>query len=86
LAGLAESPVVLLVGAHPVGKSMLIQSAAVPKDPRYFTLEDAGCLAVIKADPVGFPSTYNEPLARDEIQGAPEVAENGLFIRKNCLS
>ncbi len=73
LAGLADSPVVLLVGARQVGKSTLIQSASVQKDRRYFTLDDAGLLAAVKADPAGFLSTYSEPLALDEIQRAPEL-------------
>lgn len=73
LAGLADSPVVLLVGARQVGKSTLIQSPAVQKDRRYFTLDDAGVLAAVKADPAGFLNTYAEPLALDEIQRAPEL-------------
>ncbi len=73
LAGLADSPVVLIVGARQVGKSTLIQSAAVQKGRRYLTLDDAGLLAAVKADPAGFLDTYSEPLALDEIQRAPEL-------------
>jgi predicted AAA+ superfamily ATPase len=64
LAGLADSPVVLLVGARQTGKSTLIQSAAFQKDRRYFTLDDTGVLAAIQADPAGFLHTYPEPLVQ----------------------
>lgn len=73
LAGLADSPVVLLVGARQAGKSTLIQSAAIQEGRRYFTLDDASLLAAVKADPAGFLNTYSEPLALDEIQRAPEL-------------
>ena len=74
LAGLADSPVVLLVGARQTGKSTLIQSPGIQKDDRRFlTLDDASVLAAAKTDPAGFLSSYPEPLALDEIQRAPEL-------------
>ena len=74
LAGLADSPVVLLVGARQSGKSTLIQSAAFQKAKRrYITFDDANNLAAAKADPAGFLNAYPEPLTLDEIQRVPEL-------------
>ena len=74
LAGLTDSPVVLLVGARQTGKSTLIQSRAFQTgNRRFLTLDDAGVLAAAKADPAGFLASFPEPLALDEIQRAPEL-------------
>jgi uncharacterized protein len=74
LAGLADSPVVLLVGARQTGKSTLIQSPAFQKDNRRFiTFDDASILSAAKADPAGFLNSYPEPLALDEVQRIPEL-------------
>jgi predicted AAA+ superfamily ATPase len=74
LAGLADSPVVLLVGARQTGKSTLIQSPAFQKAKRRFiTFDDANNLAAAKADPAGFLNAYSEPLTLDEIQRVPEL-------------
>jgi predicted AAA+ superfamily ATPase len=72
LAGLADSPVVLLVGARQTGKSTLIQAPAFGKTKRRFiTFDDANNLAAAKADPAGFLNAYPEPLTLDEIQLSP---------------
>jgi hypothetical protein len=74
LAALADSPVVLLVGARQSGKSTLIQSPGIQKNNRRFlTLDDANVLAAAMTDPAGFLSSYPEPLVLDEIQRAPEL-------------
>lgn len=74
LAGLADSPVVLLVGARQTGKSTLIQAPAFGKAKRRFiTFDDANNLAAAKADPAGFLNAYPEPLTLDEIQRVPEL-------------
>ncbi len=74
LAGLADSPVILLVGARQTGKSTLIQSPAFQKPKRRFiTFDDANNLAAAKADPAGFLNAYPEPLTLDEIQRVPEL-------------
>lgn len=74
VAGLADTPVVLLVGARQTGKSTLIQSGAFHKGKRRFlTFDDASVLAAAKADPAGFLAAYPEPLALDEIQRVPEL-------------
>jgi predicted AAA+ superfamily ATPase len=73
-AALADSPVVLLVGARQTGKSTLIESPAFRKDKRrYITFDDANALVSAKADPAGFLSAYPGPLALDEIQRVPEL-------------
>lgn len=74
LAGLADSPVVLLVGARQTGKSTLIQSPAFQKVKRRFiTFDDANNLAAAKADPAGFLNANSEALTLDEIQRVPEL-------------
>ena len=74
LAGLADTPVVLLVGARQTGKSTLVQSPAFQKAKRRFiTFDDANNLAAAKADPAGFLNAYPEPLTLDEIQRVPEL-------------
>jgi hypothetical protein len=74
LAGLADSPVVLLIGARQTGKSTLIQSPAFQKaERRFITFDDANNLASAKADPAGFLNAYPEPLTLDEIQRVPEL-------------
>ena len=74
LAGLADTPVVLLIGARQTGKSTLIQSPAFRKDNRRFiTFDDASVLAAAKADPAGFLNAYPETLALDEVQRIPEL-------------
>ena len=74
LAALADSPVVLLVGARQTGKITLIESPAFRESNRRFiTFDDANVLAAAKADPTGFLSSCPEPLALDEIQRVPEL-------------
>ncbi len=74
LAGLADSPVVLLVGARQTGKSTLIQSPSFQKTKRRFiTFDDANSLAAAKSDPAGFLNAHPEPLTLDEIQRVPEL-------------
>lgn len=74
VAALADSPVVLLVGARQTGKSTLIESPAFQKgNRRYITFDDANALAAAKADPAGFLNLHPEPLALDEIQRVPEL-------------
>lgn len=74
LAGLKDTPVVLLVGARQTGKSTLIQSDAFHKGKRRFlTFDDASVQAAAKADPDGFLASFPEPLALDEVQRVPEL-------------
>jgi predicted AAA+ superfamily ATPase len=74
LAGLKDTPVVLLVGARQTGKSTLIQSDALRKNSRRFlSFDDTSVLAAAKADPAGFLASFPEPLALDEVQRVPEL-------------
>lgn len=74
LAALADSPVVLLVGARQVGKSTLIQAPQfLSGKRRFFTFDDANVLASAKADPAGFLNAHPEPLILDEVQRVPEL-------------
>lgn len=74
LTGLADSPVVLLIGARQTGKSTLVQAPAFQEAHRRFlTFDDSNILAAAKADPAGFLNAYNEPLILDEVQRVPEL-------------
>jgi predicted AAA+ superfamily ATPase len=74
IAALADSPVVLLVGARQTGKSTLIESPVFrERNRRFITFDDANALAAAKADPAGFLSACPEPLALDEVQRVPEL-------------
>lgn len=74
LAALADSPVVLVVGARQSGKSTLIQASQfLNGNRRFFTFDDANVLAAAKADPAEFLNTHPEPLILDEVQRVPEL-------------
>jgi predicted AAA+ superfamily ATPase len=71
---LADTPVVLLVGARQVGKTTLVQSLIGERYPaRSVTLDDATVLAAVRADPAGFLAASSGPLAIDEVQRAPDL-------------
>jgi uncharacterized protein len=70
-AALADTPVVLLVGARQTGKSTLARTF-VPKN-RYVTLDDATTLASAKADPTAFVEQFDTLVAIDEVQRVPEL-------------
>lgn len=73
-AALADSPVVLVVGARQVGKSTLIQAPQfLNGNRRFVTFDDANVLASAKADPAGFLNSHPEPLTIDEVQRVPEL-------------
>jgi len=74
LKALSDSPVVGLIGARQTGKTTLVRELAAKEHPaRYFTLDDAGVLSAIKADPAGFIAGLDGPVILDEIQRAPEI-------------
>ena len=75
LAALADTPVVLMIGARQSGKSTLVQQiAGGPHPARYRTLDDADTLAAALSDPTAFVAGGDErPLVIDEIQRAPEL-------------
>jgi predicted AAA+ superfamily ATPase len=72
---LQDTPVVLLNGARQTGKSTLVRGEMLGNsDARYLTLDDAGVLAAVEADPGGFLSGLEGPVILDEVQRSP-----GLF-------
>lgn len=74
LEALADTPVVLLVGARQVGKTTLVQSLDNVSPPdRSVTLDDATVLAAVSADPAGFLDVSSGRIVVDEVQRAPEL-------------
>lgn len=71
---LADTPVVLLIGARQTGKSTLVQSPELAgQDRQYLTFDDPSILAAAKHDPVGFIAGLNTPATLDEVQRVPEL-------------
>ncbi len=77
-AALADTPVVLLVGARQTGKTTLVRDQGLTPDKApYATLDDLDVLAAAVSDPAGFLAglgAAGEPVILDEVQRAP-----GLF-------
>ncbi len=73
-AALADSPVVLLVGARQTGKSTLVQALAAAGFPaHYLTLDDTTVLAAVRHNPPDFLAGFTGRLIIDEVQRAPEL-------------
>jgi hypothetical protein len=71
---LADTPVVMLVGARQSGKSTLaLDLAERGHHAEYLTLDDPTELAAARADPSGFVEGLPERVIVDEIQRAPEL-------------
>jgi predicted AAA+ superfamily ATPase len=76
---LADSPVVLLVGARQTGKTTLAQqivsgsSEGHQPSRTYVTLDDITVQAAAKSDPTGFIANLSGSVVIDEIQRAPEL-------------
>ena len=70
---LADTPVVLLIGARQTGKSTLALRLAKDLSAQYLTLDDATVLAAATADPQGFVSSSQGMLVIDEVQKAPDL-------------
>lgn len=66
---LADTPVVLLVGARQTGKSTLAQTLVPPS--RYLTLDDATILASARAAPSEFVAGFDHLVVIDEVQRSP---------------
>lgn len=74
LAAVADTPIVLLIGARQTGKSTLVQELAASVHPaQYLTFDDVGVLAAAHADPAGFLAGLNGPVVLDEVQRVPEL-------------
>jgi predicted AAA+ superfamily ATPase len=73
-AALADTPIVLLIGARQTGKSTLVQEIASSTHPaRYLTFDDAGVLSAARTDPFGFLAHTNEAVVLDEVQRVPAL-------------
>jgi predicted AAA+ superfamily ATPase len=74
-AALADTRVVVLLGARQVGKSTLLEQVATAEGAGrdVLTLDDQAVRAAATADPAGFIATLDTPVAIDEIQRVPEL-------------
>lgn len=72
---LADTRVVVILGARQVGKSTLLQQVASDESAgrRVITLDDQATRTAAKLDPAGFIASIATPVAIDEIQRAPEL-------------
>lgn len=71
---LADTPVLVVVGARQTGKSTLVKSLIGPKfKAEYVTFDDVTVRAAAQADPAGFLAGYTGPLVLDEVQYVPEL-------------
>ena len=71
---LADTPVVLVIGARQTGKSTLVgMLQAAGAVDRSITCDDLGVLAAAAADPQGFVAGLGGRVAIDEIQRAPDL-------------
>jgi hypothetical protein len=74
-AALADTRVVVVLGARQVGKSTLLEQVASAEGAgrEVLTLDNQAVRAAATAGPAGFIATLNTPVAIDEIQRAPEL-------------
>ncbi len=74
LTALSDRPVVLLNGARQVGKSTLVEWITEKKHTaKYFTFDDAAVLSAVHDNPIGFLSSFDEPIVLDEVQKVPAL-------------
>ena len=74
VAALADTPVVLVIGARQAGKSTLVQYVTVKHPPAHdLTFDDLTTLSAAKRDPQGFINGLSGQVVIDEIQRVPEV-------------
>ncbi len=74
-AALADTRVVVILGARQVGKSTLLEQVARAEGAgrEVLTLDNQAVRAAARADPAGFIATLDTPVAIDEIQRVPEL-------------
>jgi predicted AAA+ superfamily ATPase len=74
-AALADTRVVVVLGARQVGKSTLLEQVAATEGVgrRILTLDDQPVRVAATSDPAGFIATLTTPVAIDEIQRVPEL-------------
>lgn len=72
---LADTRVVVLLGARQVGKSTLLEQVAAveAKGREVLTLDDQAIRSAATIDPAGFIATLKTPVAIDEIQRVPAL-------------
>lgn len=75
LAALADTPVVVIVGARQCGKSTLAERIAADRQAGMVTLDDAALREAANADPTGFIEERDPPLLIDEFQKAPALLD-----------
>jgi predicted AAA+ superfamily ATPase len=75
LAALADTPILLLVGARQAGKTTLARALIEEgvHDARYLTLDAPAVLEAATGDPAGFVRGLEGPVILDEVQRAPEL-------------
>lgn len=69
-AALGDTPALLVNGPRQCGKTTLVRHYA--DSMAYFSLDDPGLLAAVRADPVGFVRRHDH-LIIDEVQRAPDL-------------
>jgi predicted AAA+ superfamily ATPase len=73
-AALADTPVVLLLGARQSGKSTLVTTLVDRGyEAEYVTFDDPTELAAARQDPTGYVERFADPVILDEAQRAPEI-------------
>ena len=72
---MADTRVVVVLGARQVGKSTLLEQVAASERAgrTVLTLDNQAIREAATADPAGFIATLNTPVAIDEIQRVPEL-------------
>ncbi len=74
LDALADTRVVLVMGARQVGKSTLCESIAANEHPaQSVSMDDKGTRETASSDPVGFLAGFDGPLFIDEVQRVPDL-------------
>ena len=74
IEALADTPVVLVMGARQVGKSTLVRSIASSEHPAtIISLDDTNVRDAAERDPRGFISDIRGPVVIDEIQRVPDL-------------
>ena len=72
-ASLADTPVVMLVGARQSGKSTLAEALVENGKASYATFDEPGLLSAARADPARFIEDLGEMAVLDEVQRVPEI-------------
>ena len=74
LDALADTRIVLIIGARQVGKSTLATEIATHDHPaQVFTLDDPTIRDAAVSDPIGFVAGFDGPVLIDEVQRAPDL-------------